>query len=69
MDQSNGSGALEFAVPQANHQEFFPVNVGFTSPSTMCAMEVLDVIGEGNAPKRFSKQTAFKVDAYQVGSL
>merc|ERR1712070_646207 len=60
MDQSNGAGALEFAVPQADHQEFFPVKVDFTSPATLCSMEVLQVIGEGNVPKQFFKQTAFK---------
>jgi hypothetical protein len=69
MDSSNDNGALEFAVPQTNHQEFFPVNVNFTSPTTMCGMQVVEVLGEGNAPARFSKQCAFKVDSYQVGSL
>jgi len=69
MDSSNDSGALEFSVPQCNHQEFFPVNVDFTSPGTMCSMEVLEVVGAGGAPARFSKQTAFKVESYQVGSI
>merc|ERR1712153_35875 len=69
MDGSNDNGALEFSVPQVNHQEFFPVNVTFTSPTTLCSMEVLEVVDSGNAPARFSKQCAFKVDSYQVGSL
>jgi len=69
MDGSNDNGALEFSVPQVNHQEFFPVNVNFTSPTTLCSMEVLEVVDSGNAPARFSKQCAFKVDSYQVGSL
>lgn len=69
MDGSNDNGALEFSVPQVNHQEFFPVKVDFTSPTTLCSMEVLEVVDSGNAPVRFSKQCAFKVDSYEVGSL
>jgi hypothetical protein len=69
VDRSNESGALEFAVPQAAHEDFFPVRVSFTSPSTMCAMQVLEVIAaDTGAPVRFSKQTLFKVENYTVGN-
>lgn len=69
MDASNSSGALEFAVPQADdHQDFFPVQVSFTSPATICAMQVLQVVApDGQTPVRFSSQTSFKVDSYKVG--
>eukprot|EP00656_Telonema_subtile_P029274 TRINITY_DN32429_c0_g1_i3.p1 TRINITY_DN32429_c0_g1~~TRINITY_DN32429_c0_g1_i3.p1 ORF type:complete len:156 (-),score=60.65 TRINITY_DN32429_c0_g1_i3:55-522(-) len=65
VDASNSSGALEFAVPQSGHEDFFPVQVSFTSPTTMCAMQVLQVLAaDSGAPVRFSKQTTFKVDSY-----
>ena len=67
MDASNSSGSLEFSVPEADHQDFFPVQVSFTSPATICAMQVLQVTAPDGQPVRFSKQTAFKVDSYQVG--
>lgn len=40
VDSSNTSGTLEFTIPGAESNDFFPVKVNFNSKKTFCNIEV-----------------------------
>jgi len=69
VDDSNSSGALEFALPEAPHEAFFPINVQFVAPQTYCNIEVLDAFRSADMhPVKFSKNTNLKVEEYTIGA-
>lgn len=67
IDNSNRSGSMEFVVPAADPNSFFPIDVKFTSNKTFCDLKVGSVIQtqSGNSVK-FGKRTQLVVDSYQV---
>ncbi len=40
IDESNSSGSLEFNIPGRDMDAFFPVQVMFKSPDTLCDLDV-----------------------------
>ncbi|XP_024358092.1 coatomer subunit delta-1 [Physcomitrium patens] len=67
IDNSNRSGSMEFVVPAADPNSFFPIDVKFTANKTFCDLKVGSVIQtqNGNTVK-FGKRTQLVVDSYQV---
>lgn len=44
IDEDNDSGSLEFSVPEIDGDEFFPINIQFTSSDTYSGLEVSDIV-------------------------
>lgn len=67
IDESNSTGALEFSV-QGHPQDFFPVNVNFTSKNSYCAIEPTKVSQADNSSIdiKYSNETQFSVDKYEI---
>ncbi|KAG0554124.1 hypothetical protein M758_12G066600 [Ceratodon purpureus] len=67
IDNTNRSGSMEFVVPAADPNSFFPIDVKFTANKTFCDIKVGSVIQtqNGNAVK-YGKRTQLVVDSYQV---
>lgn len=40
IDGANRSGSAEFVVPSADPDSFFPVDVSFSAPKTLCDIQV-----------------------------
>lgn len=67
IDDSNRNGQMEFVVPAANPDAFFPVDVKFTSQKTLCDVKVAGVTQtESGQPAKFTGLTEMGVDSYQV---
>ncbi|XP_077312955.1 coatomer subunit delta [Lithobates pipiens] len=66
IDSKNKTGSLEFSI--AGHpNDFFPVSVSFVSKKNYCSIQVAKVTHvDGNSPVRFSTETAFLVDKYEI---
>ena len=67
----NPSGAMEFALPAAPHESFFPIYVKTSAPQTYCGIEVLEVLHtESGAPMKYSKEVTLKVESedYTIGA-
>ncbi|XP_045559453.1 coatomer subunit delta [Salmo salar] len=66
IDAKNKSGSLEFSVT-GQPNDFFPVNVSFVSKRNYCDIQVAKVTHvEGDAPVKFSLETSFLVDKYEI---
>uniref|UniRef100_A0A8C7H922 Coatomer subunit delta n=1 Tax=Oncorhynchus kisutch TaxID=8019 RepID=A0A8C7H922_ONCKI len=66
IDAKNKSGSLEFSVA-GQPNDFFPVNVSFVSIRNYCDIQVAKVTHvEGDAPVKFSLETSFLVDKYEI---
>jgi hypothetical protein len=67
IDNTNRSGSMEFVVPAADPNSFFPIDVKFTANKTFCDIKVGSVIQTQNGNSvRFGKQTQLVVESYQV---
>ena len=67
VDKSNRSGSMEFVVPATNGDNFFPIDVTFTSNATYCDVKVDSVTRttDGGAVKFFG-ESKLVCDGYQV---
>ncbi|KAG7483539.1 hypothetical protein MATL_G00039480 [Megalops atlanticus] len=66
IDVKNKTGSLEFNVA-GQPNDFFPVNVSFVSKGNYCDIQVTKVSQvDGNSPVRFSTETSFVVDKYEI---
>ncbi|OBS58499.1 hypothetical protein A6R68_10364 [Neotoma lepida] len=66
IDAKNKSGSLEFSIP-GQPNDFFPVQVSFISKKNYCNIQVTKVTQvDGNSPVRFSTETTFLVDKYEI---
>uniref|UniRef100_A0AAZ3NW09 Coatomer subunit delta n=1 Tax=Oncorhynchus tshawytscha TaxID=74940 RepID=A0AAZ3NW09_ONCTS len=66
IDAKNKSGSLEFSIA-GQPNDFFPVNVSFVSIRNYCDIQVAKVTHvEGDAPVKFSLETSFLVDKYEI---
>ncbi|MCJ8748611.1 hypothetical protein PDJAM_G00166800 [Pangasius djambal] len=66
VDIKNKTGSLEFSIA-GQPNDFFPVNVSFVSKGNYCDIQVNKVSQvDGNSPVRFSTETAFVVDKYEI---
>ncbi|XP_062995086.1 coatomer subunit delta [Elgaria multicarinata webbii] len=66
IDAKNKSGSLEFSIA-GQPNDFFPVHVSFVSKKNYCNIQVIKVTQvDGNSPVRFSTETTFLVDKYEI---
>ncbi|XP_008943979.1 PREDICTED: coatomer subunit delta, partial [Merops nubicus] len=66
IDAKNKSGSLEFSIT-GQPNDFFPVHVSFVSKKNYCNIQVTKVTQvDGNSPVRFSTETTFLVDKYEI---
>lgn len=66
IDAKNKSGSMEFSIA-GQPSDFFPVNVSFVSKRNYCDIQVSKVSQvDGNSPVRFSTETSFVVDKYEI---
>ena len=67
IDDSNRNGSMEFVVPTANTDAFFPIDVHFSAATTMCDIDVTSISRTTDgAPVTFSGKKMLHVDSYQV---
>jgi len=67
IDDTNRSGSLEFVVPAADPGVFYPIEVSFSTPKTMCEIEVETVHNLTNGePVRFGLSRLLSTAGYQV---
>ncbi|KAJ7990448.1 hypothetical protein DPEC_G00300420 [Dallia pectoralis] len=66
IDADNKSGSLEFSIA-GQPNDFFPVHVSFVSKRNYCDIQVVKVAHiEGEVPVKFSVETSFLVDKYEI---
>lgn len=66
IDAKNKTGSLEFSIAGLP-DDFFPVNISFVSKRNYCQIQVIKVTQvDGDAPVRYSSETSFVVDKYEV---
>jgi len=65
IDASSKTGALEFAVPQADPKGFFPLTVTFSSSRTFCDISV-ESVTNGDAPVKHTENTALTVEEFKI---
>lgn len=66
IDAKNKSGSMEFSIP-GQPNDFFPINVSFVSKKNYCNIQVSGINHvESNSPVRFSLETMFLVDKYEI---
>ncbi|TNN27890.1 Coatomer subunit delta [Liparis tanakae] len=66
IDVNNKTGSLEFSVA-GQPNDFFPINVSFVSKRNYCDIQVTKATHvDGDAPVRFSSETSFVVDKYEI---
>eukprot|EP00899_Mesostigma_viride_P006950 jgi/Mesvir1/16256/Mv08504-RA.1 len=67
IDDTNRTGAMEFVVPAADNDAFFPIDVHFSSNKTFCSAKVQDVVhASSGEPVKWGGHTILTVDSYQV---
>jgi hypothetical protein len=68
VDDSNRSGALEFVVPAADPNMFFPVEVSFNATSTLCDVGVAGIVSAetGEPIAKYGSSTSLVTDDYRV---
>jgi hypothetical protein len=67
IDNTNRSGSMEFVVPAADPNSFFPIDVKFTANKTFCDIKVGSVVQtQNNSAVKFGKRTQLVVESYQV---
>ncbi|OIT00667.1 coatomer subunit delta [Nicotiana attenuata] len=67
IDNSNRSGSLEFVVPAADPDVFFPISARFTASRTFSDLKVANILPSkgGSAPK-FSQRMLLATENYHV---
>ncbi|KAF4073096.1 hypothetical protein AMELA_G00254810 [Ameiurus melas] len=66
VDVKNKTGSLEFSIA-GQPNDFFPVNVSFVSKGNYCDIQATKVSQvDGSSPVRFSTETSFVVDKYEI---
>jgi len=67
IDSSNKSGSLEFTLNGGHPDDFFPVNVSFTSRKPYCDIQVTEVRQlSDDQPEKFSSEVSFFVEKYEI---
>ncbi|CAM8909731.1 unnamed protein product [Rhodiola kirilowii] len=67
IDNSNRSGSMEFVVPPADSDAFFPINVRFTAASTFSELKVVNILPlKGGPSPKFTQRTQLITENYQV---
>ncbi|KAH0654257.1 hypothetical protein KY289_031935 [Solanum tuberosum] len=67
IDNSNRSGSLEFIVPAADPDVFFPISARFTASRTFSDLKVANILPlKGGSPPKFSQRTLLATENYQA---
>ena len=67
IDSSNSTGALEFVVPAADPDDFFPVDVSFNVASLICEVDVESIVDtEAGSELKWSCTKSLKTGDYQI---
>lgn len=67
IDTSNKSGSLEFTMHGGHPDDFFPVNVSFTSKKPYCDIQIVEVRQlDDDQPEKFSSDVVFFVEKYEI---
>lgn len=67
IDDTNRSGSLEFVVPAAEAESFFPVEVSFSANRTLCDIEIDSVVNAATgAPVKYGYKRALTTANYVV---
>ncbi|KAH9514885.1 Coatomer subunit delta [Bulinus truncatus] len=66
IDASNKTGSMEFTI-KGHPDDFFPITVSFISKRSYCDIIVNEVQQiDSGAPEKFSSETVFFVDKYEI---
>lgn len=66
IDAENKSGTMEFSAG-GKPSDFFPVRLNFVSSTLFCGIKVAQILGvENNEPMKYSEDTMFSVEKYEV---
>lgn len=67
IDSANRSGALEFVVPVASSDAFFPVDVSFSAAHTLCQVVVTAVTSaQSSLPVKYGYSSNMITEGYEV---
>lgn len=66
IDDSNRNGSMEFVVPAGDPDQFFPIEVSFSSKSTFCDVKIVSVNNLEGQAVNYSSSTAMNVTNYSV---
>lgn len=67
IDATNKSGSLEFTLNGGHPDDFFPVNVAFTSRKPYCDIQILEVKQvSDDQPEKYSSEVLFFVERYEI---
>jgi len=63
---SSDAGSLEFTVPAAKNQQFFPLNISFQSNKTLCDVSIVKMTDEEEKDVKFSQQIEFVTSKFEI---
>jgi len=67
IDATNKSGSLEFTMHGGHPDDFFPVQVSFSSRKPYCNIQILEVKQlSDDQPEKYSSDVAFYVEKYEI---
>ncbi|KAL8577856.1 Coatomer subunit delta [Nucella lapillus] len=67
IDATNKSGSLEFTIHGGHPDDFFPVNVSFTSRKPYCDIQITEVKQvSDDTPEKYSSEVIFFVEKYEI---
>lgn len=67
IDASNRTGSLEFTAATAIPSDFFPLSVNFVSKKPYADLKATEVVMvDDDQPAKFSSETVFYVDKYEI---
>lgn len=67
LDASNKSGSMEFAAPNSNPDDFFPLQVNFVSKQSYAHLKITEVLNvDDDSPAKFSSDTGLFTSKYEI---
>lgn len=67
ITESKPSASMEFSIPETDADNFYPINIGFTSSQTYAGLSVTGVEhAETNAAVPYRAQSVLSVEQYQI---
>ncbi|KAM3176954.1 hypothetical protein ACTXT7_005480 [Hymenolepis weldensis] len=69
VDAENDNGTLEFTISSnrsSKTDQFFPINVDFSSTQSYCGVEITEAADENGEPMKFSTEVNFHPERYTI---
>lgn len=67
ISSDNGSGSLEFSIPEVEEEAMYPINIHFTSENTFAKIEVLSINQvDGDEPVDYVCKSMLKTEKYVI---